>query len=336
MTPEPSSERAPIVNSAMPTQTKANGTEGLPSEKWLSVPGRSQAAQALYRMAAEIAGTDIPILLLGEGGTGKEVLAVHIHRASIQRAHPLVKINCASMSPESIPDLLRPDVQSDLSGETAVGTIFFDEVSDLDAASQRHLLSMLPDGDAMPRARTLRARVIAATSRNLEEEVRAGRFRSELYYRINGFCLRVPPLRQRKEDIPALTDFFLAKYAAMLGRPCPTLSEHAMSVLLEHSWPGNVRELENTMRKLVAVGDEGVALADLASTLPKPWSVDEKSKDCSLKAAARAASRLAERELILEALARTRWNRKRAAQQLQISYKSLLLKLRQIGAEEPT
>jgi two-component system, NtrC family, response regulator AtoC len=313
----------------MSIQIKTANTDDAPG-----FPVQSQAAQALSRMVGEIARTDIPILLLGEGGTGKEVLARHIHRVSAQQAQPLVKINCASMRPESIPDALLRDGQPN-ENEGAVGTIFFDEISDLDAASQRHLLSILPDGDAMPRDRTLRARVISASSHNLEEEVKKGRFRSELYYRINGFALRVPPLRQRKEDIPALADFFLAKYAAVLGRPRPTLTEHAMSLLLEHSWPGNIRELENTVRKIVAVGDEQIALADLATAPPRPWPKGQESKECSLKAAARAASRQAERELILEALARTRWNRKRAAQQLQISYKSLLLKLRQIGTEEP-
>ncbi|MFY9527978.1 MAG: sigma 54-interacting transcriptional regulator [Candidatus Acidiferrales bacterium] len=319
--------QAKTANTNVPKNGNWNDAQGF--------PGQSLAAQALNRMIAEIARTDIPILLLGEGGTGKEVLALYIHRASVQHAQPLVKINCASMRPESVPDALLRDGQPNENEGAAAGTIFFDEVSDLDAASQRHLLSILPDGDAMPRARTLRARVISATSRNLEEEVKKGRFRSELYYRINGFSLRVPPLRQRKEDIPALTDLFLAKYAAMLGRSRPTLTEHAMNLLLEHSWPGNIRELENTVRKIVAVGDEQIALADLASAPPRPWPKDQESKECSLKAAARAASRQAERELILEALARTRWNRKRAAQQLQISYKSLLLKLRQIGTEEP-
>jgi two-component system, NtrC family, response regulator AtoC len=337
----PAQKESPAHRSAMSTQASfpksatLNGAQGSSLEKWLAVPGQGQATQALYRMVAEIAATDIPILLLGEGGTGKEVLAHQIHLLSAQQAQALVKINCASMRPESVPDTLLRDDPFNGNGEAEGSTIFFDEVSDLDAASQRYLLSILPDGDAMPRARTLRARIISATSRNLEEEVKNGRFRSELYYRINGFCLRVPPLRQRKEDIPALTDFFLAKYAATFGRPRPTLSENAANVLLEYPWPGNIRELENTVRKIVAVGDEQIALADLAAAPARPWSKEPQSKECSLKAAARAASRQAERELILEALARTRWNRKRAAQQLQISYKSLLLKLRQIGTEEP-
>jgi two-component system, NtrC family, response regulator AtoC len=162
--------------------------------------------------------------------------------------------------------------------------------------------------------------------------MRAGRFRSELYYRINGVCLRLPPLRERKEDIPLLADFFLSKHAARLGRTRPAVSARTVEVFLNHSWPGNIRELENVVKKIVALGDEHLAVAELTagtSGARKPEAVAVRSH--SLKVAARAASREAERELILEALTRTRWNRKRAAQELQISYKSLLCKLKQIG-----
>ena len=199
---------------------------------------------------------------------------------------------------------------------------------------QRELLYALPDGEASPAPGSLGARVISATSRNLDEEMRAGRFRSDLFYRINGVCLRLPPLRERREDIPALAEYFLTKHAAQLNRARPSLSQRALQKFFDHSWPGNVRELENTLKALVALGDEQVALAELAAA-PDSKAARASGWGHSLKAAARAASREAERELILKALARTRWNRKRAAQELQISYKSLLYKLKQIGAEEP-
>jgi len=181
----------------------------------------------------------------------------------------------------------------------------------------------------------LSARLISATSRNLDEEVRAGRFRNELYYRINGVCLRLPPLRERKDDIPLLVEFMLTKHAAEFGRPRPALSPRTLRVFLEHSWPGNIRELENSVRKIVALGDERLAVADLeCAPVEARAPVDApETRGYSLKAAARAASRGAEREMILKALAHTRWNRKRAAQELQISYKSLLYKLKQIGFE---
>ena len=213
------------------------------------------------------------------------------------------------------------------------GTVLFDEISELDADCQRKLLYALPDNDMSVRPGCLAARVISTTSRNLEDDVHAGRFRSELYYRINGVCLRLPPLRERSEDILALAEFFLTKHASLLRKTRPALSSRTCEVLLNHSWPGNIRELENVMKKIVALNDESLALSELEQYHKRVNSV-RASHTHSLKAASRAASREAERELILKTLARTRWNRKRAAQELQISYKSLLYKLKQIGLQD--
>jgi len=179
------------------------------------------------------------------------------------------------------------------------------------------------------------ARLISTTSRNLDEEMKAGRFRRELYYRINGVCVRLPALRERREDIPHLSDYFLMKHCAQLGRMHSRLSEKAMDAFMNYSWPGNIRELENVVKKIVALNDEELALSELANTrsaTDAAMPVDGQTR--SLKVASKAASREAERELILKALGRTRWNRKRAAQDLQISYKSLLYKLKQIGLDE--
>jgi two-component system response regulator AtoC len=180
-------------------------------------------------------------------------------------------------------------------------------------------------------------RFLAATRRDLEKEVRAGRFREDLYYRLSGVCLRLPPLRHRKEDIPALASLFLELYADRLGNPKPELSPRALSILLEYSWPGNIRELETAMKKVVALGDEEAVMSDLAAQVALTRLENGADGSISLKQAARAASRHAEKELILRVLARTQWNRKRAARELQISYKALLYKLKQIrqdGASE--
>jgi two-component system response regulator AtoC len=198
------------------------------------------------------------------------------------------------------------------------------------------LLYALPDGIEQPRQGLLTARVISTTSRNLDEELRTGRFRSELYYRINGVCLRLPPLRERKDDIPLLVESMLSKHAAQLGRARPALSPRTLRMFLDYPWPGNVRELENVVKEIVALGDERLAIAELGS-VPREAAIaleQPQVRGHSLKAAARAASREAEREMILKALERTRWNRKRAAQELQISYKSLLYKLKQIGMQD--
>ena len=302
-------------------------------EEWGFVGGMCAAMQTLENVVAEIAPTNIPVLLMGESGAGKEMFARRIHHLSANGDEPLVKIACASMNPANFAGELGLS-KSDISAEevkTLNRTVFFDEISELDSSCQRSLVYALPDGEARPRRGSLGARVISTTNRNLDDEMRAGRFRSELYYRINGVCLRLPPLRDRKEDIPLLVESFLTRYAAEFGRPRPSLSPRALRMLLDYSWPGNIRELENAVKKIVALGAENLALPDLVAEPVETRTEVSETRSYSLKAAARAASREAEREMILEALARTRWNRKRAAQELQISYKSLLYKLKQIG-----
>ncbi|MGH9717557.1 MAG: sigma 54-interacting transcriptional regulator [Candidatus Acidiferrales bacterium] len=292
--------------------------------------------RTIENIVAEIAPTNIPVLLFGESGTGKEVLARRIHSLSRHCDTPLAKISCASMTPDKLPAQLAEHLRAmNGGGSGGAGTVLFDELSDLDAACQAHLLHALPDGESVPAAGAIASRVISSTTRDLEHETRAGRFRSDLYYRINGVCLRLPPLRERSEDIPALVEFLLAKHASQMSRPHPTLRQESLKTLMNYSWPGNIRELENVLRKIVALGDERLAVSELQAA-PAGIAREQAAapRSYSLKAAARAASREAERELILEALARTRWNRKRAAQELQISYKSLLYKLKQIGIAE--
>jgi two-component system, NtrC family, response regulator AtoC len=300
------------------------------SEEWGFVTGMSPAMQTLESVVTEIATTNIPVLFLGESGTGKAMFAQRIHRLSARSEEPLVTISCAAMNPAQLSAELGLGASADQAANLA-GSVVFDEISELDSACQRNLLYALPDGHADSRRGQLGARVISTTRRNLDDEMRAGRFRTELYYRINGVCLRLPPLRDRREDIPILVEAFLSKHAAQFGRPRPSLSPRTLRMLLDHSWPGNIRELENVVKKIIALGDEQLAVSELASAPSEPRVEVSEPRGYSLKAASRAASREAERELILKALAHTRWNRKRAAQELQISYKSLLYKLKRIG-----
>src|SRR6204780_1648752 len=310
-----------------------NGSAGVMiSEDWGFVTGMCPAMQTLESVVAEIAPTNIPVLFLGESGTGKAMYAQNLHRLSARSEEPLVTFSAAGMDPAQLSAELRMGAARtrDSSLGTA-GSVIFDEISELDSACQRNLLYALPDGHADAGRGLLGARVISTTRRNLEDEMRAGRCRTELYYRINGVCLRLPPLRDRREDIPILVEAFLSKHAAQFGRPRPSLSPRTLRILLEHSWPGNIRELENVVKKIIALGDEQLAVSELAPAPAEPPVEVAGARGYSLKAASRAASREAERGLILKALARTRWNRKRAAQELQISYKSLLYKLKQIG-----
>jgi two-component system response regulator AtoC len=188
-------------------------------------------------------------------------------------------------------------------------------------------------GEGNGNGHAVRARLICGSSRDLEAEVRAGRFREDTYYRVSGVCLRLPPLRQRREDIPTLVNFFLAKYARDFRRPVPQLSQATQLLFHDYGWPGNIRELEDAAKAIVALGDESVAMGGLRSLLMRSER-NGNGERISLKQASRAASREAEKELILRVLQRTRWNRRRAAQELQISYKALLYKLKQIGYQD--
>ena len=315
------------------------GMVTIPSEAFPFVAGVSAAIRALERLIADIAPTDVPILLIGESGTGKDVVALEVHRRSRNSNGAFVRCNCDGLGSDSLRSHLNYSVSNGRDSGVA-GTTFFDDIGRLDAANQNVLLQFLSDNGPAPQTSGWRQRVIASTTCNLEEEMRAGRFRVELYYRINGVCLRVPSLRQRQEDIPLLLNYFVKKYVSSFERPEPQLSSTAMESLRCHSWPGNIRELENFARKIVILGDEGLALTDLVmSNIPNgtehPSAGLNKhpNKSRSLKAAAREAARNVERELIRDSLERTHWNRKRTARELQISYKALLYKLKQLDIE---
>jgi two-component system response regulator AtoC len=311
--------------------TPANQVSDLFSEMGF-VFGHGEAITALNAVVAEVASTDIPVLLMGESGTGKEIYARLIHRLSTYSRGPLRKLVCRTVDPGVLLTQVHQAFQRNQE-DGGTGTAFLDGIDELDLPSQRVILSLLPDGEPKGRAEEKAARLISSTSRNLETETAAGQFRRELYFRINGVCLRLPPLRERKEDIPTLANYFLSKCATELKREITALNEEAIEFLTAYEWPGNIRELENVMKKMVILGDTKIALRDLGTGSIKQSRTGSGARFSSLKVAARAASRRTERELILQALERTHWNRKRAAQELQISYKSLLYKIKEIGVQ---
>lgn len=279
----------------------------------------SPTMKGMEAVIKELAHNSVPVLLIGEPGTGKRTVAKRIHNGSIQPRGEFRILSCSDLSSSSMTSNL---------GMRAT-TLYLDEVGELSSESQRCLMEAL---STQPADKERGARVVAGSSRDLERDVRNGIFREDLYYRLSGVCLRIPPLRQRKEDIPDLMSFFLARYAEVFHRAAPALSAPTQQLFLDYSWPGNLRELEAAARAIVAVGDESVAMGGLRSMLVR--SDNGNSGRVSLKDVARAASREAEKDLILKALTRTRWNRRRAAQELQISYKALLYKLKQIGFGE--
>jgi len=282
----------------------------------------SPSTEALLAALENVALSGAPVLIMGESGTGKRALAAEIHRISGKTEQNLREVDCVAAN-----------VDLNLQVEAIDGsTVFFRNVAELSAAQQLKALQAFFNGKHNNSGSST-VRVIASSLRSLDEDVRSGRFREDLYYRISSFCLCVPPLRQRKEDIPILAKYFANKYSTLLGRPFE-MSAPVLKLLSGHSWPGNIRELEHVVRTIVAVGDENIVLAIIRASGLKGISRDSRLESLSLKQAARDASRRAERELILDTLSRTHWNRKRAARELQISYKALLYKLKQIGIDD--
>jgi two-component system, NtrC family, response regulator AtoC len=302
-------------------RTEILATAGAPQNGsariWIeSVSAGMRTVEAMVR---ELSQNDVPMLVVAEHGSGKAAVAARIHALSRRAAEPF-QVYQGQEANEEI--LAARDGQS--------GTVYLQEVGDLSAAAQKELVRQIGLSGAEQRRVP---RYICGTSRELEPEVKAGKFREDLYYGISGVCLRLPPLRQRKEDIPILRDWFLSAAARDFCRAVPVLSPETQNFFLEYNWPGNIRELKDAARAIVGLGDETLAMGGLRSLLRR---VDRggNGEKISLKDAARAASREAEREIILQVLTRTRWNRRRAAQELQISYKALLYKLKQIGYEE--
>ncbi len=284
--------------------------------------------RGLERVLDQMAGLDLPVLLVGEAGSGKRMLAHRLHRLSVKNGELFSEVTAADLNSEFLQQM-----DSNVGSPAfffGKGTLYVSELAEVIPNCQPWLLQLMGREAGMPGGEFC-SRLIASSTVSLDEVLASGRFREDLYYGLSGVCLRVPPLRHRRDDIPALSEHFLEKYSALFGRPKPTLSPNVWRFLLEHHWPGNVRELENTIKTLVAIGDERIAISALRSPGAEVLAVKE---GVSLKQAAREASRRAERELILRVLNKTRWNRKRAASELKISYKALLYKLKQIGVDE--
>jgi two-component system response regulator AtoC len=292
------------------------------------VEGVSASMRPVEAIIRELAQSDVPVLVLAETGAGKQATAQRIHQMSQRSGQPFRSFQCLDLRPEDLEVLQEHENNGP---DARAGTIYLKDLADLSADCQARLLEALPQSPGRGVA-SVQPRLICGSARDLEGEVRRGRLREDLYYRISGVCLRLPPLRQRKEDIPFLMGYFLRKYARDFRHTVPDLSAETLRLFLDYAWPGNLRELEDAARVLAALGDERMALGGLRALLRKPETGSD-GAGVSLKAASRAASREAEKELILNTLTRTRWNRRRAAEQLQISYKALLYKLKQIGFE---
>ncbi len=274
--------------------------------------------QLIRRSLEKLTATNIPVLLQGESGTGKESLALAIHR----RWSNFIKITCPA-----VPDSLQ---EEKLFNRTGRATLFLNGIVELDAALQAKFLQLLQDGPlGRHEDKDAQVRLICATNRDLEGEVEAGVFRRDLFYRIDAFHIYLPPLRQRAEDIPELTDYLLQFHASRNQTQCRPVSEELMELMQRYHWPGNIRELENLVRRYVILGSEQVIANELLAKVPTEFNTEQlNGGSISLKKLTRQAARDVERRVILKALEMSGWNRKVAARSLNISYRALLYNAR--------
>ena len=302
----------------------------------------------------QVANTDVTVLIQGESGVGKEVVARSIHLNSLRREKPFVKVNCAALPQELLESELFGYEKGAFTGayrqkpgkfELANGgTIFLDEISEMNVSLQGKLLQVLQDREfsRLGGKKDIRVdvRVLIATNKKIEEGVKDGRFREDLYYRLNVVNITVPPLRERGEEIPILIEYFLDKFSKKYQKKINPLSDKMMKVYSQYHWPGNVRELENMIQRFVVLGDEKPIIEEL-SLLMKPDTVPKeniivpnKKAWPSLRKVHQEAALRAESELIVKALEMTNWNRKKAANILNISYKTLLNKIKECGLDK--
>jgi two-component system response regulator AtoC len=315
----------------------------------------SSGMRVVRDMIQKIAATDAAVLLTGESGVGKEVVARAIHRASPRATHQFLKVNCAALPGELLESELFGHARGAFTGadrekpgkfeQARKGTILLDEIGEVPLRLQAKLLHVLQDGEFTrvggDRVLDNDVRVLAATNRDLEGETRAGRFREDLYYRLNVIEVKIPPLRERRDEIPALVDFFLKTSNKQFGGTL-TMSSATRQQFVDHPWPGNIRELENAVKRAVVLGrvDLGQragldAVSDWQPAAVPGASTGTAPSHPGLKAIARQAARDAERIVIAQALERVHWNRAKAARLLQISYKALLYKIVDCGLTSP-
>ena len=308
--------------------------------------GHSEPMRLVRHKVEKVATANIPVLIQGESGTGKEIIARLIHLYSPWHAGPFVKVNCPAIPGTLLESELFGYERGAFTGAYGSkpgrvemahrGTLFLDEIAELDPALQAKLLQLLQDGQfcriGAQEDTRVEARIVCATNRQLEQEMEAGSFRQDLFYRINVLNMRLPPLRERRGDIPELVDYFLQVFNREYECQVPPVSSWALQLLQKYSWPGNIRELENLIKRYVILGSEEAITSEilsrsqtaLAPEIPADGTVQ-------LKKVTRQAVRDLEGKIILKALESHNWNRKEVARALGISYRALLYKIRQAG-----
>jgi DNA-binding NtrC family response regulator len=312
--------------------------------------GKSRKITDVAQIVQKVAPTKTTVLILGESGTGKELFARAIHHLSSRTEYPFVPINCAAIPKTLLESELFGHEKGSFTGaeyrklgkfELANrGTIFLDEIGDMDLSIQAKLLRAIEEGEiervGAVTPITLDVRIVAASNKDVEKAVEEKKFREDLFYRLNVFPVKIPPLRERKEDIPLLVEYFINKYCTEMKKPTKSVSRDALDMLFGYYWKGNVRELENTIERAVILCDGDKITPEhfvLSTEIPSGDAVAVSSTNVSLESVAKEALRIAETKRIISALRETRGNKSRAAEILQVSYKTLLTKIKEYSIE---
>jgi two-component system response regulator AtoC len=335
------------VRRALETRHRLTEVEdALESEALTGLVGRTPAMLEVYKLIARVSDASTAVLIIGESGTGKELVARAIHQHSPRRDQPFIGINCGALTETLLESELFGHVKGAFTGaisnkrgifeQAGSGTVFLDEVSEMSPSLQVKLLRVLQEREVIPVGGNtpvrVHARIIAASNRDLEKLVSEGTFRSDLFFRLNVIQIHLPPLRERREDIPLLVTHFLRKHAPQ-GRPSPSIAKQAMNRLLEYSWPGNVRELENVIERAIVLDQDGqISEDDLPPKLYSPTPCSTEDRLAELFSDLPSLAEL-EKRYLLYVLEMTGGNRKRAAEILRINRKTLYRMAARYGLE---
>lgn len=310
----------------------------------LGMVGETEPMRHIYRMVQDVATTPLPVLICGESGTGKELVAAAIHRASDRAARPFVRCNCAALNPGVLESELFGHVKGaftsavrDRKGrfmEANGGTLFLDEIGDMEVGLQTRLLRVLQEGEfeqvGSTQTHQVDVRVLSATNQNLDRAMTSGKFREDLFYRLNAVTIEVPPLRQRKADIPLLCQAFIDKMSERLNTQVQRVGAQALARLESHDWPGNVRELENAILRAMALAKgEEIALADLPANVTERIAEETPEEEALFH----DAREQFEEQFIRNALAATRGNISQAAERIQLGRRNLQRKIKQFDID---
>ena len=308
--------------------------------------GCTALMSAVRRRVEKVCETELPVLICGDAGTGKEVLARWIHARSRHRQGQFVKVNCAAIPGSLLESELFGYEKGAFTGahsckpgrveQAEKGTLFLDEIADLDPGLQSKLLHFVQDGSFAriggESEKFVATRIICATNRDLEKEIEAGRFRADLFYRVSVIQVKLPRLADRRDDIPALAQYFRSMYQRQFARECGPLGSETLNYYANLSWAGNIRELSNCIARYVLIGQDGLATDEAASSRRTYKDVSRDSRGIQpLRTVAKDAIREMERKVILEALRVHQWNRRKTAEALKISYRALIYKIREAG-----